>query len=413
MDYNAALSYIEGFRGAGINLRLDNIRVLLDKLGNPHQRLKCIHVAGSNGKGSVCAMTDSILKSEGYKTGLYTSPHLVDFRERIQINNRMITEKQLASLVSEMKPEIDEMNDMPVGPPSYFEVVTALSLFYFMREEVDYAVVEVGLGGRLDATNVLNSLVCVVTNVSMDHMKYLGDTIEEIAGEKAQIIKKNTILVTAADEPAARGVLMRECMLKDARFVLVDERSFMKLYLDIRGGGFDYLGPYGIIRSLQIPLLGEHQLINAATAISSVKALGEYGIKISDEAIRDGLMNASWPGRLEVVADKPTILLDAAHNPASFTQLKKALSQLFTYERLYLVTAVSAGKDYVNMISQIAPLVHQAVVTGLSEVEHVSRGDLAAEYSKHGVSVMEAPDMRKALDVALSKAKKNDVVCVA
>ncbi|OYT52996.1 MAG: bifunctional folylpolyglutamate synthase/dihydrofolate synthase [Candidatus Altiarchaeales archaeon ex4484_2] len=412
MDYKQAIQYLERLRGAGINLRLENITYLLDKLGNPQESLKCLHVAGTNGKGSVCAMISSILQNEGFRTGLYTSPHLECFRERIRVNNKLISERELASHVAELKPFIEEMRNKPLGEPSFFEAVTALAFLYFSRMKVDYAVIETGLGGRLDATNVINPLVSVVTNVSMDHSEYLGGSIEELAFEKAAIIKENGILVTAADDRRALDVLLMECQKKNAKHVLVADTSILRIYSNTQGSEFDYRGVYGIHRSLFIPLLGDHQLINAATAISAVEVLKDYEIRISQDAIKEGLSNVKWPGRLEIVGERPFIVLDGAHNPSGFKQLKKSLTELFTYWRLYLVVAVSSGKDYQQMIAEIASSVDLAVVTGLRDMDHVDPGLLAGEFIGCGRGVVKAGDMFKALDYALSKAGEEDLVCV-
>ncbi len=413
MDYNQAINYLERLRGAGINLRLENVTYLLNKLGNPQESLKCFHVAGTNGKGSVCAMISSILQNEGFVTGLYTSPHLRCFRERIQINNEMIPEAELASLVAELKPVIKGMGNEKIGEPSFFEAVTALAFLYFSRRGVDYAVIETGLGGRLDATNVINPLVSVVTNVSMDHSEYLGGSIEEVAYEKAAIIKEGGILVTSADDGRVLDVLIGECRRKNAKPVLVDRASILPLHSDMHGSEFDYRGLYGIYRGLYIPLLGGHQLINAATAISAVEVLMDYGIRVSRDAILEGLSQVMWPGRLDVVGENPFLVLDGAHNPSGFRQLKKSLVELFTYGSLYLVVAVSSGKDYKQMIAEIASSVDLAVVTSLRDVDHVDPGLLAGEFIGCGRDVVKAGDMFRALDYVRSKAKKEDLVCVS
>ncbi|MEA1924655.1 MAG: folylpolyglutamate synthase/dihydrofolate synthase family protein [Candidatus Altiarchaeota archaeon] len=412
MDYQQAIYYLERLQGAGINLRLENITHLLSELGNPQESLKCIHVAGTNGKGSVCAMISSILKNDGLRTGLYTSPHLECFRERIQVNNEMIPEGELTSHVAEMKPVIEDMRKKPLGEPSYFEAVTALAFLHFSRMRVDYAVIETGLGGRLDATNVINPLVSVVTNVSMDHAKYLGDSIEELALEKAAIIKENGILVTAADDVRALEILLGECRKKNAKPVLVADTSIMKIHSDTQGSEFDYRGVYDIYRGLFVPLPGEHQLINAATAISSIELLRDYGVRVCGDAINEGLSHVKWPGRLEIMGRNPFIVLDGAHNPSGFKQLKRSLAELFNYRRLYLIVAVSSGKDYLQMISEIASSVDLAVVTGLRDKGHVDPGLLAGEFIGCGRDVVKAVDMFNALDYALSRANEEDLVCV-
>ncbi len=413
MDYKHAAQYLERLHGTGINLRLDNIIHLLDKLGNPQRGIKCLHVAGTNGKGSVCAMIASILRKEGFRTGLYTSPHMECFRERIQVNNKLISERELASLVAELKSFIEEMEKKPIGEPSFFEAVTALAFLYFSRMRVDYAVIETGLGGRLDATNVINPLVSVITNVSMDHSEYLGRSIEEIAFEKAAIIKENSILVTAADDRRVLDVLLLECRRKNARVVLIPKTSILRLYSNTQGSEFDYRGIYGIHRSLFIPLLGEHQLINAATAISSIELLRDYGVRVSGDAIREGLSQVKWPGRLEILGKKPLIVLDGAHNASGFKQLKKSLTELFTYKRLYLVTAISSRKDYGGMISEIASSVDLAVVTRLRDKEYVDPELLAGEFGRYGGGAVKVGDIPDALDYVLSRAEEDDLVCVA
>ncbi len=414
MDYNQVIEYLYGLKESRIKLGLENISYLLNELGNPGRKLKCIHVAGTNGKGSVCAIISSILENDNYRVGLYTSPHLNSLEERIQINGELISEEDLVRYFEKIKPIADNMKEESVGEPTFFEVLTALSFLYFAEEEVDYAVLEVGLGGRLDATNVITPLVSVLTSIAVEHVEFLGSSLEEIAFEKASIIKENSIAVSAPQEREALDVIELRCMKQKSKLLLVGrDSSFIGLSSGIDGSEFDYRGIYSPYGSLFIPLLGEHQLVNAATAITAVESLREYGIHISRDAVNEGLSSVSWPARLEILKKKPFIVLDGAHNPSGMHQLKKTITELFKYKRLLLVMAVSAKKDLKGMVSEIAAVTDIPIVTGLSEMKCISPDKIAREFKAYGKDAVVKTDIPSAVEYALSLAGVDDLILVS
>ena len=328
MDYDKAIKFLYSRELFGIKLGLSNIRKLLKKLGNPHKELKVIHVAGTNGKGSCCAMISSILQEQGYKVGMYTSPHLVDFRERILINKKKIGKENLLKLVKRIKPLLKKH--------TYFEVVTALAFLYFSEKKVDYVVAEVGMGGRLDATNVVDPLVSVITNISLEHKKHLGDTIEKIAFEKAGIVKKNRPCVSAATGSALK-VIKKICRKRNSRLYVVKGKKKLKLNLK-----------------------GSFQLLNASTSLKVIDILKKTGIEVSDKAINNGLKHILWPGRMEFISRN--ILLDCAHNPAAVDVLVKEIKKL-KYKHLNLLIGIMKDKDIGQIVKKLVDVADHAIIT--------------------------------------------------
>ncbi|MDI6601789.1 MAG: folylpolyglutamate synthase/dihydrofolate synthase family protein [Thermoanaerobacteraceae bacterium] len=372
MDYKEAIEWIHSVNRFGMKLGLDNIKRLTDALGNPQNKYKIIHVAGTNGKGSVCAMTASILKEAGYKVGLYISPYLEEFNERIQINGVNIPNEDLARLATQVKSIIDGMVSSGLAHPTEFEVVTAIGLKYFEEQGVDFAVVEVGLGGRFDATNVVTPLVSVITNIGYDHMDVLGDTLPKIAFEKAGIIKRGIRVVSYPQEAEVLDVIKARCEEEGAYLSVVDLDDIRLKATSPDGQAFEYKD----LKDLRICLLGEHQLLNAATAINAICYLGDYGIDIKDEAIRRGLENARWPGRLEVMKQDPYILIDGAHNPQGAGVLRKAIEDIFNYRKLVLVIGVLKDKDVDGILKTILPIANAAVLTKPDNPRALSAAEL-------------------------------------
>ena len=324
MTYRDAIQFLSGIQVFGQQLGLDTMRALLQRMGNPHESLRFLHIAGTNGKGSVAAMSQSVLTAAGYRTGLYTSPHLVTFCERIQMDGELISETDVARLVEQITPLL------PTTPrqPTLFEVVTAVALQYFREQRVDIVVWETGLGGRLDATNVVTPLVSVITNIGFDHMQYLGDTLAKIAAEKAGIIKPGVPVVTAA-EGEALDVIRRVCAEQNAPLTVVTA---------------------GVNRT---PLIGPHQAINCAVAEAALRATG---LKITAEQMRTGLARTRWPGRFDIVRREPLLVLDGAHNPHSAEALAAAVREQFGGRKLTLILGVLRDKDYPTVCRILAPL---------------------------------------------------------
>lgn len=382
MDYKQTLDYIYNLKGSehkgDFNLSLENIRILLKKLNNPEKSLKVIHVAGTNGKGSVCAMLSSILKEAGYKVGMYTSPHLKDFRERFLINNKKISKEDLVKYFKEIKPSITDQ--------TFFEVITAMAFIYFKDKKIDFLVCEVGLGGRLDATNVVNPMISVITNIGLEHQEYLGETLEKIAFEKAGIIKRNKPVVTGAKGVAVK-VIKRVAKEKDSR-----------VYLDGKP-----------IKGFPLNLHGEFQLENASVAVETVKVLNRhYNLNIGLKTIKRGLLKTIWHGRLEFISKN--VLVDCAHNPDAINALKKELLRIRKrYKNLYLIIGILKDKDYVTMLKKLAPMAYLTILVK-PKIPRALDPKILANYARKNYVIIE--DAKKALKYAKNTAKKDDLILI-
>jgi dihydrofolate synthase/folylpolyglutamate synthase len=413
VDYREAIKYLTDLTKFGYNFGLDRITYLLELLGNPHHRLRFIHVGGTNGKGSTSVMLASILQAAGYKTGLFTSPHLHSYTERTKINGCDIPKERVAGLIKRLRPLLEQMVREGHEHPTEFEVNTALSLVYFAEEEVDIAVLEVGLGGAIDSTNVIPlPLVAVITNVGMDHMEYLGNTVAEIAQVKAGIIKPGGLVVTAARHPEALQVITKKCDQELASLYAVDDfMVWEEIKADRNGILLNLKGLNGFYEGLFLPLVGRHQLLNAATAVLTIEMLGKRGIYIPAEAIKQGLLLTRWPARLEVFGHSPSVLIDAAHNYDGALTLKKALEEFFRYKNLILLIGMLADKEREKVMGLLAPLAHAVVVTkplSPRAGDWQELGCLAANFTD---AVYWEEDIRLALDKAISLAGSEDMVC--
>ncbi|MFO7818833.1 MAG: folylpolyglutamate synthase/dihydrofolate synthase family protein, partial [Halanaerobacter sp.] len=328
------LNYLQQLDKFGVQPGLERMELLLDYLGNPEDDLEIIHIAGTNGKGSTSALLTSLYKEAGYKVGTYNSPEIVKFNERMRINDAYISDQRLAALVKDIKPAIKKVAE-ELAHPTFFEVVTAVAILYFAQEEVDLAILEVGLGGLLDATNVGTSLLSVITNVSLDHTEYLGDNLAEITAEKGGIIKEEQPVVTAAVKEEVKKKLAEIAKEKEADLINIYDYFFWEQKEST--GLVQKLGINGLrayYDELELPLVGDYQIINTVTAIAVVEILYK-DYPVSPAAIRQGVSKVKWPGRFEVVADEPMIVLDGAHNEAGAKQLRSELEKL-EYERLII-----------------------------------------------------------------------------
>lgn len=395
------VAYLSGLNIDVMRFGLDAIGSLLSRMGNPQKAFDSVLIAGTNGKGSTAVMLASILQQAGFNAGLYTSPHLIDVRERIIINGIKISHKDMAALISEIK-------DATREPVTYFECLTAAAFLYFARRKVDIAVLEVGLGGRLDATNICRPLVSVITNIGLEHKAYLGKTLKAIAVEKAGIIKRNGVCVTAAAQKKVIDVFTGVCQQQHARLLRFGIDFKMKIHRD---ESISYEGQSRGIDRLTVPLRGEHQLSNAALALAAVEILGMKRYRIDDSSIRKGLARTRWAARLEILQNDPLFLLDGAHNPAGIAALCRALKKDFPGRRLVLIFSVLADKDYRRMLRSIAPLACRIFLPPLSTKRAVLPEVLADFARSRGYPAVVPESAAAAVHLALQYAGKNDLIC--
>ena len=397
------LEYLYGLNSLNIRLGLGPISSLLDRLNNPHETYGTVLIGGTNGKGSIAAMVASILEKGGFRVGLYTSPHLTDIRERIRVNGRMITREEMASCVEDVRKEVRE--DI-----TYFECLTAVAFLHFCRVRIHVAVLEVGMGGRLDATNVVKPYVSVVSNISLDHRTYLGNSLEAIAREKGGIVKKRGVCITAAKQRRVINVLEDICLQRGATLLRLGRD--MKVEIK-RNGTFSYRGLGEGYRDLICPLMGRHQIENAALAIGAIESMWGKGFDIDGGTIVRGLRNTQWEGRLEILQRDPTIIVDGAHNPAGISALCGALKSEFEYKRLILIFGVLNDKDYGAMLRRIVPLADHLIITRPQTDRAMPPGKIepvASRYTRQGIEVIE--NSLDALKRAISLAGVNDLICV-
>lgn len=426
ISYEEALDFIHGLNRFGTKLGLHNITKLLELLGNPHENIKIVHVAGTNGKGSTCAMIASILRSAGFKVGLYISPYLEVFNERMQVNGENISNEDLARLTEKVREKVFYMRENGLGSPTEFEVVTAIGFSYFKEQAVDFLVLEVGMGGRLDATNVVTPLVSVITPISMDHQQYLGSTLRDISREKCGIIKQGVPVVTAPQEDEAMAVIEDTCRERNCSLTKVinssvsrspDTISYRFVNGGIKGMTFDLYTPKTDYPGLQIGLMGRHQLDNAATAVAAVEPLGNSGVNLSREAIYKGLKGARWPGRLEIMKEKPTVLIDGAHNIAGIKTLKAVLEEYFYDRKKILVVGILEDKDYTEMLEELIPVADTVICTAPDNPRALSAARLAEAVSnifqKSQIKVYAQEKIEDALKLASSLAADEDMVVFA
>lgn len=420
MTYPDALAFIEGLltrarpmAASPSTVKLRRTEELLDRLGNPHRRIRSVLVAGTKGKGSTAAMLACVLQAAGYRVGLYTKPHLVDYRERIRVDGDLIAPDALAGAVAMLQPHAEAMAGSPLGLPTYFEVSVALAFLHFAREQVDLALVEVGLGGRLDATNVADPAVSVITPVSYDHMDVLGTTLEAIAREKAGIIRPGGRVVSAPQSPEVLAAVIEICARQRARLWLADQvMHWRPRSSTLHEQTFELSGQRRDYGALTVPLVGAHQIVNAATAIATAEALVEQGLDISTDAVREGLAAVRWPARVEVVAERPYVVVDVAHNPASLGALRQALEAMFPGRRIILVFGMVATHDHRASTSLIAPLAGHVIVTTPQHVKPLPAPVLAEEVARYAPRVEVIEDRHAAVRRALALARPDDVVVV-
>jgi dihydrofolate synthase/folylpolyglutamate synthase len=389
------------------------IKELLTRLGNPQLKSKTVHIAGSKGKGSVAAMVASVLTASGYKTGLYTSPHLHIFNERIRVDGNLITNEELVGLVDEIKPEVEAVNvKANYGQLTTFEIITALGFIHFSKKEVDFQVIEVGLGGTLDATNVVQPDICIITSISLEHTDVLGNTLAEIASWKAGIIKPGSTVVSSPKPEEADKVIEESCINNGAELVRADRNiSWQSLESDSSQQSFQVKGRLGSYK-LSVPLLGQHQVENALTAVTALEILSERGFHISTDSIAEGLEKVRWPGRLQIINHHPLVVVDGAHSPDSACKLRQALKNYFVFDKAILIAGFSSDKNTANIISELTPLFDKVIATHSIHPRALPTASVIAEFRKQGVEAQATEDISVALPLALTMAGENDLICV-
>lgn len=422
MDYKQTLDYIDSYTDyeklpmphdpAFYDLR--RVEELLARLGSPHLGAKSVHIGGTKGKGSTAAMIASALTTSGYTTGLYTSPHLNTLRERFSVDGEFITEGELISVVERLKPEVEAVNEKATyGELTTFELLTALAFAHFKLKGVDFQVLEVGLGGKYDATNIILPEVCLITSISFDHTEVLGNTLTEIATEKAGIIKPGCVVVLSPQPDEVVRVIERVCRSQVVELVRVDrDVTWQSLGFDDKRQSLEVKGRLDSYK-LSIPLLGQYQLGNAATAVAALEVLAAKGFNISRDSIVDGLARVSWTGRFQILGKHPLLVVDGAHNPDSARRLRESLVQYFDFDRAILVTGVSLDKDIDGIVAELVPIFDKVIATRSRHPRAMALEKLKAAFGRHGVEAQTAKGIPEALSLARSIAGARDLICVA
>jgi dihydrofolate synthase/folylpolyglutamate synthase len=429
-EIQAGLAYLTSLGRFGMKLTLDRIQALLELLGEPQHTFPVVHIAGTNGKGSTARLIAAAMQSAGFKTGLFTSPHLIRYNERIRINGEPIADESLLDLINHVKPLVPQVTARH-GHPTEFEISTAMAFLHFALEKVDIAVIEVGLGGLWDSTNVVKPLLSVITPVSMDHMSRLGDTLAEIAEQKAGIIKQEVPVVCAPQRPEAADVIAEAAhaanspvyWVKQPEEAVPTQGQVATLYPETwnRWGGVFHLdGPLERWNNISISMLGQHQLVNAAVAATCCQVLAELGFAVGEADVREAFVHTTWPGRLDVVADNPIVILDGAHNVDGARVLRRSLDELFPNMQKALVIGMLAEKQVTEVLDTLIPCADLLVCTApaagrtapATSQELAALAQQIAQRSRLSCVIIEQDDVFTALQVAKQKVGAQGLVCV-
>lgn len=415
MNYKEALKYIEETHKFGIRLGLDNMTKLLDLLGNPQDNLNIIHMSGTNGKGSTCSFITSILKEAGYKVGLYTSPFLETFTERIRINGENIPEEDVARIISLIKEKIEQMVKEGYSYPTEFEIVTTMAFYYYYEQNVDYVALEVGLGGRYDATNIIkSSQVSVIGSISLDHTNILGDNISKIAYEKGGIIKENGVAIVYNQSDEVKNVIKQICYDKNATYIETNFDDIDIKKSDIYSQVYDVTIFDESYENIEIKLIGEHQINNSILALTVIKYLeGNKGLKVDDESIRKGLINTKWPGRIEKISENPLFIIDGAHNEDGALSLAKAIDKNFKDRNLTLLIGMLEDKDIDSVLDILIPKFNKVITTTPDNPRAIDSSKLKDKILRYTDNVVDKNDIEKALNYTLESSSDNDVIISA
>lgn len=420
MTYKQAMNYIKRPYTRGDRYNLNTMIAILEKLDNPHKKIKCIHIAGTNGKGSTSVITAKILQYAGYKTGLYTSPYILEFEERIQINSKKISKDDLARIITKIASTIEELDISPTE----FEIITCAMFYYYAKQNVDYAVIEVGLGGLTDCTNVITPILSVITSISLDHTQILGDTIEKIAMQKAGIIKQNVPTILYNQNEKVLNVIKKVCEEKNSMLTITDYE--IKNYTDteiekIFGAGktknsakqYFNLKTKKDSYDISLNLLGTHQIKNASVVIGVAEALINQGINIKKNDILSALDTVIWIGRLEIMNKEPLVVLDGAHNIDGITTLIDNIKKYFTYKKIILINGILKDKQIDDMVEKLASLADKIITVDVDNYRSASGKQLADIFKKYNTNVEYISDPKKAYELSLSLANADDMVLIA
>jgi len=406
VNYREAIEYIHSTYKFGSKPGLDSIRYLLKLMGNPQDSTRFIHVAGTNGKGSTSTFLSNILMEEGYMVGLFTSPYLEVFNERISLNRVHIENVDLATITAFVKVNVEKMLSLGMPHPTEFEIVTAIAMEFYKRKKVDFVILEVGMGGRLDSTNIIQKpLVSVITPIALDHTDYLGETFAEIAFEKAGIIKRKTLVVSAPQEVDALEVIKAKAKEMDSEIVVADYSKVENMKQRRDGSFFDLTVADQLYKDLEIHMIGDHQVENASLAVTTVYNLNrKFDMNIKEESIRDGLKKSSWPGRMEMICENPMVMIDGAHNLHGATKLKENIQRLFGEVKINAVVGILGDKDVSAILGQLMPLCSKVIVTEPNNPRAMSARDLHNKISEMHDDVLLTDSIEDAVDTALEMA---------
>lgn len=421
MDYNEAMIYISNTMKYGNNSGLDRTNKILEILGNPQDKIKCVHIAGTNGKGSTAAMVTKILSTAGYKVGMYTSPYIEDFEERIQISGENIRKQDLCEVVTKVSYAVEKALEFYKGYPTEFELITCVMFLYFYKQNVDIAVIEVGLGGRLDSTNVLKSfsslgnaggvILSIITSISYDHMQILGNNIAEIALEKAGIIKSEVPVVLYPQIEQVENVIQNKCEKTRSPLIKVKQNAVkfisnnnFKQNITVKTNEYSY--------NLELSLLGEHQILNCGVAVYSCEQLRKCGFKINNSDIIEALKNVKWIGRLEILSERPLTVLDGAHNTDGINNLVNSVKKYLSYNNMILIIGILVDKNIDEMISQIAPMAKKIIAVTPNSYRAQNANELKKTIKNYNFNCIAIEDYEEAYKYARSYCNLDDLVLV-
>ena len=406
MTYEETMNYIHRVAWTGSRPGLERITELLHALGDPQDTLRFVHVAGTNGKGSFCSMLDSVLRRAGYSVGLYTSPYIERFNERMAVGGEPIGDDELSRITEYVKTFADKMQDQPTE----FELITAVAMVYFARHGCDIVILEVGMGGRLDATNIIKTpILSVITGISLDHTAFLGDTVEKVAAEKAGIIKHGVPVLFGGNDNRAAEVIKNTAMEQGCEYFEVDRTEIS----NVRGSFEENLFDYGGYRDIKLSLIGSYQPYNAANVISAVKILRSLGISVSDDDLLSGLASAKWKGRFELLCREPIFIIDGSHNPEGIAAAVDSVKRCFGEKKVYLLSGVMKDKDYFSMARELSEIASRAFTLTPDNPRALDSESYAESFCKAGVPAKGYKTVNDAVFAAYSAAKSDGVPLVA